>query len=219
MPKRPAGETLRQYEAFEYWYWLESRSTAKVAENFRVSDNTIRSWHAQFEWEKRAEERTRQITAKLADKNESAAQVVRERLLKVSDAIMARFGARLLKEDSDRQKHGVTQYEPTAGDAARWAQMQLLLTGQATGRTEVSVGAGFVDAFLTMVTAVLRREVPRCCPTCKTDLGLTERIGTALIEASARLAAEQSGASSAPTPRTIGSSRDDAPDEAGPDAE
>jgi transposase len=189
---RPSSnpETLRAAEAFEFWFWLESRSVEKVANQFNVTGNAIRKWMAKFKWDERAEEREQKIKAAVSTRADAEAVEARLKLVKIADATLQRYAVRLLLDDTTMAKHNATRYEPNAGDAARWAQMRLLLTGQATSRTEVSVGAGFVEAFLHTIKAVLRREVPRCCPTCKTDLGLPEKIGKALIEASARLASE-----------------------------
>jgi len=220
-----APESLHHHDAFEFWFWLEPRSLEKVARQYRVSHAAVRKWHLKYSWEERAAEREAKIKAAVESRNDGKAIKVRENLIKIADAVMARFGARLVRDQKTRLELGATAYEPSGSDAVRFAQLQLLLTGQATSRTELSAGRGFVEAFLAMVSTVLRREVPRCCPTCKTDLGLTERIGSALVEASARLEAEQAavsgknGALTAPSiPKRLGASPVDQPDDAGPEA-
>lgn len=214
MPKRPTGETLRHFEAFEFWFWLQPRSLDKVASEFRVTDRAVREWAAKFRWDERAQEREDKLKTALSDRADAKAINLREKLLKIGEATLARYAARLLKDPGKRAEQGVTAYEPNAADAARWAQMQLLLTGQATSRTDVTLGAGFVDAFLQTMGAVLRREVPRCCPTCKTDLQLPEKIGLAMVEASRQLAASENAP--APQPPIIAApGRGENPDDAG----
>jgi hypothetical protein len=209
------AETLRAAEAFDYWFFLESRSVQKVADQFQVSGACVRKWVAKFDWDKRAIEREQKIKAAVSNRADAEAVAARVKILAIADATINRYAVRLLKDQNEMAKHNASQYEPTASDAARWVQLRLLITGEATSRTEVSVGAGFVEAFLQMVKAVLRREVPRCCPTCKTDLGLPEKIGAALIEASARLASDNG--KEVPTPPTTAApGRGDDADDAGP---
>ena len=208
-------ETLLAAEAFEFWFWLEDRSVQKVSDQFHRTKRCIDQWIVKFKWHDRASEREQKLKANLASRADSDAVEAQLKLLKIADATLRRYAVRLLTNDAEMAKHNATRYEPTATDAARWAQLRLLLTGQATSRTEVNVGAGFVEAFLQMVKAVLRRAVPRCCPTCKTDLGLSEKIGAELMEASARLAADNGREVPVP-PKTAAPGRADDADEAGP---
>ena len=210
------AETLRAAEAFDYWFFLESRSVQKVADQFQVSGACVRKWAAKFDWDKRADEREQKIKLAVSNKADAEAVAARVKILAIADATINRYAVRLLKDQTSVAAQNATQYEPTAADAARWVQLRLLITGQATNRTEVTVGAGFVEAFLQMVKAVLRREVPRCCPTCKTDLGLPEKIGAALIEASNRLAADNGRDVPVPPSTPAAGRGGDAADEAGP---
>ncbi len=214
---RPSSnpETLLAAEAFEFWFWLESRSVQKVADQFSRTKRCIDQWAVKFKWHDRAEEREQKIKAAVSTRADAEAIEARLKLVKIADATLERYSVRLLENDAKMAKQNATRYEPTANDAVRWAQMRLLLTGQATSRTEVSVGVGFVETFLHVVKAVLRREVPSCCPTCKTDLGLPEKIGKALIEASARLTTD-SGKEIPLPPATAAPGMGEGADDAGP---
>lgn len=220
MPRKKSGEDLRAYEAFEFWFFMHPRSYDKVADHFKVSSRIVREWHAKFRWEERAQEREGKIKAQLADKSDAEFIKARANIIAVGRATIARYAARLLKKPEDRAAQGVTQYEPTASDALRAAQMEILLAGGATSRTDITIGQGFVTAFLAMVGAVLRREIPQSCPHCQHPLReLPERISQKLLEASNNLSSEGkaagNGLPSAPIQGSIG--RGDSPDEAGPE--
>lgn len=204
MGRHPRGpgtsdETLRIFEAFEFWFWSQPRSFEKVAKRFGVTDVAVGKWARLYNWNARASERDDKLKKALADKHDSKALKIREQLLRVAEVTLSRYGARLIKDPATRASHGVTLYEPTGSDAVRFSQMLLLLTGQATSRNEFTIGRGFVDAFLAMATGVLRKVLPRACPHCKTVLDLPERAGRALIEASAQLTASANAGSQPPT--------------------
>ena len=85
---------------------------------------------------------------------------------------------------------------------------------------DITVDRGFVTAFISMVGSVMRREIPRYCPSCQADLkNLPERISMKLIEASSNLsdagpAPVTAGLPPAPIQGAV--SRRDGPDEVGP---
>ncbi|MBS3927767.1 MAG: hypothetical protein KGZ65_04165 [Sphingomonadales bacterium] len=216
MPRKKSGEGIQQYEAFETWFWMHPRSFDKLAEGLKVTSSIVRVWHAKYRWEERAEEREKKIKTDLANKNDAEAVKQRSNIINVMQATMARYAARLLKDPAVRDQHGVTQYEPTAADAVRAAQLQIVLGGGATSRTDITMGSGFTDALLAMVGATLRRELPTCCPNCRADLGgLPGRISMKLIEAASGLAADAAAAVPVPLAGSVG--RAENPDEAGPE--
>ena len=191
MPQnKPRAETLRQFEAFEYWYWLNPMRTYEaVAKRYGVTEGAVRLWSIKHNWEERAIEMDAKIKKAISEKNQGRALKARENILKTAEVVLAKFGARLLRDPDKRAEAGVTQYEPTATDAERWSKILLLMHGEATDRTDVTLGTGFVAEFLGVITSALRREIPRCCPSCNTALDLSERVGKVLIEASAAFSA------------------------------
>ncbi len=219
MSRKKSGEDLRAYEAFEFWFFMHPRSWDKVADQFKVTHMCVRKWAEKFDWEGRAQEREVKIKAQLADKSDADFVAARARIIAVGRATIARYAARLLKRPEDRAAQGVSQYEPTASDALRAAQLEILLGGGATSRTDITIGQGFVTAFLAMVGAVLRREIPQSCPHCHNALAeLPERISQKLLEASNNLSTAGKGSDGLPSAPLEGSiGRGDGADEAGPE--
>jgi len=176
-----------------------------------------------YDWDRRAQDRERKIKTAISNKHDAEAVKSKTNLIAIADATMARYAARLLKDIGKRDEQGVSQYEPNSADAARWAQLKMLLLGEATSRADVNINGGgseFVNAFFAMMATVLRKTVPRACPNCKTDLHMAEDIGRAMVDASARLLSDQSGGPQAPPvppapPQIAAPGRGDNSDEAG----
>ena len=58
------------------------------------------------------------------------------------------------------------------------------MTGQATERTEVTIGATTIETIITSIVAAIRRKLPDACPHCNTALSLKAEIGKTLMELS-----------------------------------
>ena len=66
MVKGLKKETLRQHEAFDFYYSLgDDRSYAKVADRFNVSTGTVAKWAGSFSWQRRVVERDRKIALQM----------------------------------------------------------------------------------------------------------------------------------------------------------
>lgn len=171
-------ETLRHAEAFEFFYWLgDKRSLSQVARQFKVTPTAAATWSQSFNWTQRVKDRDDKFAAKLRDKADREFIDIKERQLKIMRATQARYAQRL----ADNPINGATRYEPTAVDATRAAQHELLLTGGPTSRPEITLGAGTVDSLVTAVIAILKRKLPACCPACKTNLDLAPGIAQELL--------------------------------------
>lgn len=178
-------ETVKHHEAFEFYYWLgDKRDLSQVARQFKVTPTAAAKWSQSFHWADRVKERDEKVIQRIRESNDAEAIAIKDRQLKIMRATQSRYAARLLKTESERASHGVTQYEPTAIDAARAAQHELLLTGQATGRTEITVGQSTVEGLVAAVITILKRKLPDCCPACKTVLGLQSDIAQELLKLS-----------------------------------
>ena len=90
-----------------------------------------------------------------------------------------------------------------------------LKEGTASGAEQLAAIAKSLDGFVSMAVTILKKECPKVCPSCRTSLDIPERIGKALLEASARFST-----SNAAPPALVEAPREskskENPDEAGP---
>ena len=90
-----------------------------------------------------------------------------------------------------------------------------LKDGGGTPAEQLAAIAKTLDGFVSMAITILKKECPRTCPSCRTNLDIPERIGKALLEASARFTANVG-----PSPKLVdaphSSQKNEDPDAAGP---
>ena len=129
-----------------------------VARQFKVSDQSVNVWCQTFHWHSRITDREKKIAAAVQGRGDVEAIKIRSDQINIGRAVIAKFAARLGGPDI-RMQHDVSKYEPNAMDAARWAQHLLLLTGQATSRSEHVMGADTVDALARGVVSILRKHL------------------------------------------------------------
>lgn len=89
-PARPR-ETLRQREAFEYYYSLgEGRTLKAVAQQFGVHPRTTYRWSKEFGWADRIAKRDQEIADMISEKRKAAILSRRLRFLRTLDNAIAR---------------------------------------------------------------------------------------------------------------------------------
>jgi len=202
-------EKIIHQKAFEYYYWLgDARAIRDVATHFKKTYQCVREWSRSFNWVARCDVLDEKVRKKLTAMQEKDILSIKARQLKIAQATQARYAQRLMKK-KDREQHGVTQYEPIGVDAIRAARHELLLTGQATDRTEVTVGASTIETIITTIVAAIRRALPDACPHCKTALGLKTEIGKTLMDLSEGLVRARDAARTK-TPAAAASESNDA---------
>jgi hypothetical protein len=121
-------ETLKQKEAFEYYFLLgETRTHKKVAQKFKVSIQTIKRWSSLFRWKIRIQEREARLAEQLQKRIEGRIAKIREENLKIIEAAKIKFIENL--------KAGMVDPN-TIQDLERLIKLELLNLGEATERTE-----------------------------------------------------------------------------------
>ena len=194
MPRRIKKEKIMHVKAFDFYYWLgDARGLQEVATHFKKTYQCVSIWCNSFNWHARIDALDDKVKKKLTAIQERDVMKIRTRQLEMAQKTQERYRQRLENKD-DRQKTGVTQYEPIGVDAIRAARHELLLTGQATDRTEHMVGATTIETIITTIVAAIRRILPDVCPHCKTALSLKEKIGKVLLDLSDGMAKAQDAA-------------------------
>jgi hypothetical protein len=133
MARTTAGETLRQKEAFEYYYSMgDNRSLRKVAQEFGAAERTVEIWSKKYGWQERVTQRNIEVGKLLSERmnEEIVAEKARYRaLIKVviNDVIQA------LKDKDGSIKVKSIQ------DLERIIKLDLLLMGEATENTSSEV--------------------------------------------------------------------------------
>lgn len=93
-------ETLRQKEAFEYYYGRgNSRSCRQVAEQFQVSERTVFNWSSQFKWQEKIRMRDIQNAQKLEQKTDDTILEARHKYLGLIKATLQKYEGALLSGD------------------------------------------------------------------------------------------------------------------------
>lgn len=146
---RPNRETARHSSAWEYWFALGAdRSISEVAKRFKVSVHAVNNWRLAFSWDRRLADRERTVAGLVAEKCAEDEAESRANYLKLCRATMIRYAEAI--------KAGTMPVTP--GDFVRVAQLEQLLRGKATDRSEVIAGPAFA-ALIERLIAVVDREV------------------------------------------------------------
>lgn len=81
-------ETLKHRDAFEAYYKMQKRSCSNLAVELGVKPETVEKWSRELHWQKRVEERDKEIADKVAEKNISEEVDIRTNLYgAVNDSI------------------------------------------------------------------------------------------------------------------------------------
>jgi hypothetical protein len=208
---KPKKESLRHSEAFEFYYSLgQNRSQEQVANRYGVTPNAIAQWAVAFRWTDRLESRDQEIAERLAERNKTDVVKMQERHLKVTRAVQGAFIKRL---HADEAVIGAKDFLAAAHFEAK--MMGCDSSGSGNGAENFAALIKTIDGFVSMAITILKKECPRTCPSCRTNLDIPERIGKALLEASARFTANVG-----PSPKMVdaprASSKNESPDDAGP---
>lgn len=210
---KPKKESLRHSEAFEFYYGLgQNRSQEQVANRYGVTPNAIAQWAVAFRWTDRVADRDQEIAERLAERNKSDVVKMQERHLKGTRAVQGAFFKRLR---ADTAKVEAKDFLAAANFEAR--MMGCDPSGNGNGSENFAALIKTLDVFVSQAITILKKECPRACPSCRTNLDIPEKIGKALLEASARFTNAQpdkKAKSEAPRHGTA----NDSPDEAGPTA-
>jgi len=146
---RPHKETARHSSAWEYWFALGAdRSISEVAKRFQCSIHAVNNWRLAFSWDRRLADRERIVAGLVAEKSNEDEAESRSNYLKLCRATMIRYAEAL-------KANAVTI---TPADFARVAQLEQLLRGKATDRSEVIAGPAFA-ALIERLIGVIEREV------------------------------------------------------------
>jgi hypothetical protein len=133
MAKKITGETLRQREAFEFYYSLgDSRNLKKVAQEFGVSDRTVEIWSKKYGWQERVVQKNIEVGKLLSDRMNE--EIVTEK---------ARYRALIKVVINDvvsslKEKDGTIKVK-SIQDLERLIKLDLLLMGEATENTSSTV--------------------------------------------------------------------------------
>jgi hypothetical protein len=115
-------ETLKQKEAFEYYFLLgDTRTLKKVSRKCQISIRTAKRWSTQFNWQTRIQERENRLAEKIRRKIERQIVKVKEENLKVIEAAKIRFIENL--------KTGYVDPH-TIQDLERIIKLELLILGE-----------------------------------------------------------------------------------------
>ena len=129
-------ETLRHRDAFEFYYSLgDSRSLPQVAQRFTVSERSVKKWSRVFGWQDRVAERDAKNAEKLAKKTDTTIVAQKAKYLQVVRAAIVG----LVEAHTDRATGKLVFPCGKGGPAAdyeRLVKLDLLLSGEATERTD-----------------------------------------------------------------------------------
>lgn len=127
-------ESLKQKEAFEYFYVLgEKRTLKKVADHFGVTQRTVQNWSAWFHWRARVQ----QLDIKIGDEMENKMiDSISDMKAEIVDSL---FG--IVKDGLiDQIKDGNIPVEiKNVKDIDTLVKLIMLLVGEADSRTDTNV--------------------------------------------------------------------------------
>ncbi len=174
MGKTIHTETQVHRDAFAfYWACGRSRSLSRVARRFGISKQSATHWNGSFGWQ----EKIRKLEALVGEEQLEIAveqeATWRDNTLKIIDATAARYAQRLKANEVD----------PTPADIARLTQTRLLLTGQATARTEKTMDAKAKAELTNAFVDAANEAFYPACPACHHSLDdQPRRLGAALAK-------------------------------------
>lgn len=122
---RPKKETRRHREAFDIYLSLgHTRSLAEVGRRIGVTKQAAEGWSAAFGWAERIAERETVIADKVSAKVESDLAKMAARQISTAQFVQMLFQKRI-KKAVDKDGNLVPgEYQPSAMDAARWAEIE-----------------------------------------------------------------------------------------------
>lgn len=131
---KPENETLEHRQAFDYYLSLGAeRSLVAVAEKFGVSAVAAQNWSAAFGWQERVLEAEKRIADKASGKAEDDMAKVLARQLNLARAVQGIFVKRVNDALTSEGKLKARGWKPSAGDAARWADVEREIMERTSG--------------------------------------------------------------------------------------
>jgi hypothetical protein len=119
MEKKNKVESLRNKEAFEYYYSLGvQRSCRKVAAKYKISERTVFNWSSWFNWQERVKHRDIDHAKKIDEETNTHLIDVKTKYLTIIHDLVEIFRAKL--HDGDIRINSIRDLE-------RLAKLELLL--------------------------------------------------------------------------------------------
>jgi hypothetical protein len=143
------NETAKHKQAFEAYYAMKPyRSLTKLAKMLGRSKNTTRNWSREFEWQRRCEERDRDVAKVVTSKTIQEEVEARVR----NKAIVQLALVTLARQISQGKVRG------TLSDLDKLVRLEAFLDGQADSRQEV-IQHDLRGKTADELKALLRREI------------------------------------------------------------
>ena len=132
-PKTIPKETLKHYQAFMFYWGLDSdRTHKKVATEYKISTSTVKQWSSRYSWLERIIEMERKVAEKMEADAVASVAKRKQTNLDIVDNLKARF-MHVLNSDQDK---GLKRknYIESLPDLDRLFKAELLMLDQPTER-------------------------------------------------------------------------------------